>query len=157
MLTDKIKKQLALVFSDADLLDVDFSRWDDVISIYVVADHVISRKLGKRVVFALRFRGVRRFDWSFRHHDFKKFPLPRVRGRHLEWNIYRCALARGEISELLLGGSEQFPELKIRFESVNIEEVSHSVFANVNPDWSKPGAGLARPSIEMLHRLFKTK
>jgi len=155
MIRDEAVEYLKLVFSDADLIDVDFSLWDSVVSVYVVADHVPYPSQGKRGLLAVRFGGVRRFDWSFRHHTFTKFPVKVDENQHLNWNIYRAQISRADVSALTLSGSEQFPVLRIEFEDVYFESVEHSTFADVNPDWSKPGSGLARPSIERLHELTK--
>jgi hypothetical protein len=97
MVSEETVDYLTLVFSDADLIDVDFSQWDSVVSIYVVADHVPSPYLGKRALVAVRFRGVRRFEWTFRHHTFSTFPLKVDQNQHLTWNIR------------ILRGRESFP------------------------------------------------
>jgi len=155
VITEEIIEYLKIVFSDADLIDIDFSTWDSLISVYVVADHVPSAIQGKRAIVAIRFSGVQRFDWSFHHHGFTKFPLKTDPDQHLNWNIYRANISLGTICELTLSGSEQFPVLRIEFDDVYTELVDHSNFAEVNPDWFKAGSGLARPSIEQLRILFK--
>jgi hypothetical protein len=155
MITEQTIDYLKLIFSDADVIDIDLSIWDNSIGIYVVADHVQSAIAGKRAILALRFRGVRRFDWSFHHHDFTKFQLKANRQQHLNWNVYRSELVCGEIYRLTVSGSEQCPILKIDFEELDIKEIDSSVFADVNPDWANPGSGFARPGIEKLRSLMK--
>jgi len=157
MISEEKIKYLKLAFSDADLVDVDLSWWDSVISLYVLADHVPRTAQGKRTILAVRFRGVRKFDWSFPHHDFKNFPLYSSEGEHLNWNIYRINIIRNEISELTLSGSEQFPILKICFEDLDVEPIEEALFSSINPQWYCQGDGLARPSIERLYLLKKRK
>ena len=120
-----------------------------------MADHlgVLCRKNPHAV--AVRFRGVRRFDWTFRHHDFSRFPIEVDQDHHLTWNIDPAEIPQAEVSHLTLSGSDQFPVLRIDFEGVNVDPVDTSTFADVNPDWSRPASGLARPSIERLHTLIK--
>jgi hypothetical protein len=155
MINDETINQLNIVFSDATLVDIDLSLWDSVVSIYVIADHIKTAVPGKRALIAVRFRGVRRFDWTFRHHNFDKFPLNIDQNHHLNWNIYKMKIVRANVSRLTLSGSEQFPVLKINFEDIDTQCIDHALFGDVNPDWNTSGSGLARPGIERLHALIK--
>jgi hypothetical protein len=155
MITKQTIDYLKVIFSDADVIDIDLSKWDISISICVIADHVESAIPGRRATLAIQFRGVRAFNWSFHHHDFTKFPLKFDQQEHLNWNIYRSELVPGEISRLTLGGSEQFPTLQMDFEDVDIKEINPSLFADINPEWANPKSGFARPGIEQLHVLIK--
>ena len=157
MLKQQTIKDLTIIFSDADVIDVDLSTWDKSIGIYVIADHVKSSNPAHRAILALDFRGVRRFDLSFSHHDFKKFPLKISEQEHLNWPVYRSKIIRDEISQITISGSEQFPTLIIRFEDVVISQVDIKLLDKMNPDWRKPDSGLARPSIERLNALMEKK
>lgn len=155
MITKTQQDLLKRAFSDADLIDIDFSRWDEDIELLVITDHVRSKKGYARSLIAFRFHGVREIKWAFHHHDFSKFPLKRNRNQHLNWNIYTSELvSEGKLYRLSLAGSEQFPRLELLFDDVQSEEVPHSFFAEVNPDWSRTDQGLGRPGIEVLHKLW---
>jgi hypothetical protein len=155
MITDKTIREVTVIFSDADIIDIDLSKWDESIGIYVIADHVKSPNPGRRAVVALDFRGVRRFDLSFSHHDFKQFPLKTSWQKHLNWPVYRSKIIRDQISQITISGSEQFPTLTIYFEEVEIRSVDIKLLDKMNPGWGKPSSGLARPSIETLSALSK--
>ncbi len=157
MISEQQIQYLNLIFSDADIIDIDFSHWDESVDVYVMADHVPHVVPGKRTLLAVRFRHVRRFDCSFCPHDFTKFTLKTQSQKHLNWYIYRIHLVKNEISKVTLSGSEQFPILKIEFEDFDTENIDHSLFTEVNPDWAESSSGLARPGIKHLHALFKRK
>lgn len=153
MITDEKLKYLKVIFSDADILDVDFSKWDDAISVYVVADHVQLPGSQKRTRLAIRFLRVRRFDVSFNHHNFNDFPLKFDQEKHLNWYVYKSDFVLDHVCRITLAGAEQFPVLKIDFEDVAIEQVEAVAFDAVNPGWGNYASGLARPSIEELYVL----
>jgi hypothetical protein len=132
-------EMLKTIFSDADLVDLDCSQWDTAISIYAIADHLPSPKPGKRCLVAVRFLGVQKLEWTFQHHHFTNFPLKED---------------DPESHTIVLSGGEQFPILRITFEDVEVDQIPHSIFAAVNPQWANLSLGMGRPGIEALHKLF---
>ena len=109
-MTQKDLDQLELIFSDADLVDVDCSLWDTAIVLFVLADHVPARVPGQTSLLAVHFKGVRKLEWTFAHHDFTKFPLTSDPHQHLNWNIYSVKISRSkQLYRVRLGGVGTVP------------------------------------------------
>lgn len=154
MINEQIVRDLRVIFSDAELMDIDFSHWDAALRLCVIADHFPGQGGKPRPVLMLSFQGVTKMDISFHHHDFTQYPWDWSTEDHLSWPIYRSEIKQDSVSKLILSGSEQFPILTIEFGNVDIVEIDRSIMAEVNPAWNKARAGLARPGIMDLHRLM---
>jgi hypothetical protein len=154
MITKETVKNLEVIFSDAYLIDIDFSQWDMNIGICVTADHYPSKDGKRGPILMLRFRRVWKMDFSFHHHDyFTKHPSHWSGEKRFQWPIYKSEIKRDHISRLILSGAEQFPILITEFEDVDIEELDRSVLAKINPAWTETRAGLARPGLIELNQL----
>jgi hypothetical protein len=157
MLSASDIRTLPIIFSDAHLVDIDCSRWDTAIGVYVIADHLPQPSPTTRSLVAVRFLGVERFEWAFQHHHFSEFPLKdNDPTQHLIWNIYVVEInTLADKHVIALSGGKQFPRLTLAFEDVQIDYVPHAVFADVNPQWSNLSLGMGRPGIEDLRKLFR--
>src|SRR5581483_4740785 len=71
MPTKTLLKLFKQIFSDANVIDVDFSVWDKSISLIVVADHVDSPAVPVLPVFAVDFIAVHIFNCAFHHIGFE--------------------------------------------------------------------------------------
>jgi hypothetical protein len=149
------RELLETIFSDADLVDVDFAQWDTGVNLFVLADHVSATR-HKKPLWVVRLGGVREFNWKFRHHDFSDYPLKHDPQLHLVWNIYHLDLSvEGKLSRICIRGAEQFPTIEIVFEKLVLQEIDHAVFSEINPNWAKLNHGMGRPGIEALSKLWR--
>jgi len=131
------------VFSDADVIDVDFSEWDKQISLWVLADHWSDWRERKPLV-AVRFKRVTHFSIEV--------PISAAISddpeSHLHWHVYESAVETiGEITRLRVEGLRSAPKLTVECRSIELEEHPIHLLDTINPEWSRPAAGLARLSI----------
>jgi hypothetical protein len=138
------------IFSDAHVVDVDFSRWDERVSLYVVADHAIPSAADRLAVFVVNFERVFRFSVDFNHFEVK---LDEAH-QHFQWNIDDFSIREDQkhLAISLFGGAT-WPRLEIQCEKVAIRRIANSVLDELFPGWNKPYSGLARPGIEALYAL----
>jgi hypothetical protein len=135
---------LERVFSDAHVIDIDFSSWDKHISILVVSDHYEARS-DRCSVLVIEFRNVRVFACSM--------PQPEMRldepERHLQWNVDDFEIQELNATiRLRLFGSPSSPILNVECEGIEIRPVSNRMLDETFPGWNRPFAGLVRQSIE---------
>lgn len=143
-----IEEKLRTVFSDAHVIDVDFSEWDKVVSLVVVADHLRPIR-GHLQLICVTFAGVKRASFRF----------PRIgkrlsKGEHFQWWttwVESKELAIGR--RFVIGGDASMPRVEIVCDGVNCSRIDGKVFQGVNPEWGRPAGGLARPSIQKLFAL----
>ena len=55
------------IFEDAIVVDVDLSKWDKLVSLWVIADHAPLRADGRLPLFVVEFVRVRELGICFRH------------------------------------------------------------------------------------------
>jgi len=134
------------VFSDAHVIDVDFSEWDKQISLWALADHY-ENWAGRCPCVVVEFRRVREFSCSMPEPDL----TPESPGEHLQWNIYEfVADDHGSALYFRLSGSPSSPILQIRCDSVSIRAVPIDALDAVCAGWNRPFAPFARPGIDRL-------
>ena len=150
---------LELVFSDAELIDIDFSSWDKHISFIVKSDHYKSHytKDGFFVpIINLKFSGITDVHFEFSHHE--KNSLEDDPDKHYHWIIDQSTIDKnGKHYRLSFFQSGVMPKVSISFKDVKIEEMDHKYFDRVNPQWEKQNAGLARPCINKLYGMVAGK
>jgi len=152
MIKKSDRKLLEQIFSDAHLIDIDLSQWDESISICVVADHVAVPTPPRLPLFIIEFLRVQRLNCTLNHYELG----PIGPGEHFQWHIdeFEMQAVSGNLSFLLFYHNPSSPRLEIICESVHIRPIPHSVLDRMFPDWGKPSSGLARPGIEAMSRLW---
>ena len=157
MITKDTVWDLTVIFSDAALVDLDFSDWTNEIRLCLVSDHFHREEGKSRPILLLTFKGVRRMECSFNHHEYiAKDPNWR-KGDHFVWDIYESKIERGAVSKVTVSGSRRFPVMTIEFEDVTIEKISSGMLTKISPNWADRNQGLARPGIRELHRLVSKR
>jgi hypothetical protein len=145
------RKLFEQIFSDAHLIDVDFSNWDKSLSICVIADHVDVSTPEFLPLFIVEFAMVSKFNLHFNHFEIE-LDEPE---QHFQWNIgeYQIGLYEHEISVLLFG-SHICPKLEIVCKGIMMRRIDHSALDRLFHGWNRPYAGLARPGIEALAKIL---
>lgn len=75
------KKLFEQIFSDAHVVDIDLSSWDQFITLYVLADHTEREESGRKALFAVEFGRVYGLNIRFNHLDMK----PLRPDEHFQW------------------------------------------------------------------------
>lgn len=139
--------ELERIFSDAHLVDLDFSAWDKELRLFVLADHYRAWE-GRCPLLFLRFTGVRKFEVEFHHLDLE---LKNVLGpeAHVQWLIDDPEIQReGRHYDLLLSSSlAAAPTLRLLCENVLVTEIDPAPIDRGFPGWNQPGSGLIRPGV----------
>ena len=141
-------KTLTQIFSDAHIVDIDFSNWDQEIVFCVLADHYKDwtvDRISRCPLLLVRFKLVREFKISF--NNFDKGEL--VNGGHYQWLTESIELEKINDSFFLsiAGAYSAAPNLQLICNDIDIEEVDHKYFDRKFPGWGKPGQGFVRPGI----------
>ena len=132
------------VFSDAHVIDIDFSQWDKRIELWVLADHYENWRSRKPLV-VVSFVEVQEFIFSTGEYR------PGTDG-HLQWRVDSCEVEeQSNQVRIRLWGSRQFPVAQITCNTIDIKSVPSHILDKCFPGWSKPNAGLARPGLEAWH------
>lgn len=135
------RERLERAFSDADVVDVDFSEWGKRISLWVLADHWADWH-DRKPLLAVRFEQVRNFSFVLppsgvllENHD-----------SHPQWHIYESTVEMNDdVMNVVLEGSRCSPKLAIWCVRVEIDEFPIRLLDELNPGWNKSASGLARP------------
>lgn len=139
----KDQKLFEIIFSDADVIDLDFSEWDKLIRLIVVSDHMPFSRSDIRPIYSVEFVKCSIFEMNI-----AKFVLGMEDDKHCQWNIYDFTLEQVEGGfDVNFTSSIPGPNIHIRCMEFNIEEVDMKVVNIVNPTWSAPYSALARPSM----------
>ena len=144
------RKLFQQIFSDAHVVDVDFSNWDESVSLCVVADHVKVPTESRLPLFLIEFLRISKFHVNFNHLEVE---VERPE-EHFQWNIdeFRIQIDKCRISVSLFGG-KTWPKLDITCEGIEIRPIANSLLDELFPGWNKPFSGMARPGIEALARV----
>ncbi|MEL6338544.1 MAG: hypothetical protein AAFQ65_01415 [Myxococcota bacterium] len=128
----------ARVFSDAHILDLDFSLWDENLSVLLVADHF---EASGPAVLVVTFRAVRHFSVVYNHHDIE------LENGHFQWLIHEARehppTHKGRRSTRL-SGHHASPVTEIEFDDFEILEVDQSLLDRIAPGWREPGGPFVR-------------
>lgn len=145
---------LKKIFSDAHVIDVDFSRWDKAISLAVVADHVKSTTPGDLPIFLVDFIRVQRFACDFNHLTADLGSYFDEEAMHIQWRIDALGISimDGLVSVSLSEHGSVLPKLEILCENISTRPVENSLLRNLFPDRGLPHSGLARPGILAMRR-----
>jgi len=137
---------LERIFSDAHIIDVDFSEWDKKISICLLADHYRVYRKNKPVLIITFFK-VHELIVKFNHFDIV-LDNP---NDHFQWIVDEFDIKKNKgLYEIIIFGPIQFPKLSLNCESIEIEEIPIKWLDKFFPGWSKPSAPLARLGISKM-------
>ena len=101
-------KLFKLIFSDAHVVDVDFSQWDKIISICVVADHVEVTPPPRLPIFLVEFLRVNKFYLTLNHLEVEMEDA----SKHFQWNIDEFKIKENNNKiNIMLYGSKTWPYL----------------------------------------------
>lgn len=134
-----IVDELEVIFSDCDVVDVDFSEWDKFISIVVVSDHM-EHKNGRRPVFIVKFIEV--VSINFRY--VKEVPI--LDGnKHCTWSISGSELlVDGDVMHFSLSSSSPGSNIEVKCRQVELESIENKTLDVFFPGWNKPYSPLIR-------------
>jgi|SRR5579862_2118870 len=138
------------VFSDAHVIDVDFSEWDRRISLWVLADHF--RNWSDRCpVVVVEFEDVQEFRIRM---PSNKVVLDSPRD-HVQWRFYDVDLQTTNVGiSITAKGSDSSPVLRVACKTIEIREVDSKLLDKLNPGWNKPSSPFARGGVEKLANRF---
>lgn len=138
---EKLPPHFEGIFTDAQVVDVDLSRWDKSIGLYVLADHG-SRADGRTPLFRIEFERVRDLQLEIDAREAGTLATD----EHLQWRIDDFEFAQDEEGiRVSLWGAAASPRLAIRCENLEIYSFEPTEFDELYPGWNAPGRGLARP------------
>ncbi len=146
------RMQFEGIFSDAHVVDVDLSRWDKSIDLYVLADHM-GRVEGNRLpLFVVQFIEVRRLSFERSVANPELGP-----DEHVQWLIddFRIEEAGDEVA-ISLWGHRASPRIELVCRDVDINPVELRVFDELFPGWNQPSRGLARPGARVMANLLSS-
>ena len=134
-----------IIFSDSHIVDIDFSRWDKLISVYVIADHVYHPVPSRLPIFAVEFHEISKISFEFK--DMKvKMDNP---SHHVQWIIDKYEVEELNVyNRVILSSSFWSPSIEIVFHEFLIHQIDHSEVDKKFPGWNKPHKGLIRPPID---------
>lgn len=142
------------IFSDAQVLDVDFSNWDNCIQLCVVGSDVEYPIPDKLPLFMVEFRRVSSFQCSFRHLDIQL----EDEEHHFQWHIHDFSITNsGQETNVALIGAGASPNLNIICAGYDIRSLPHKLLDKLFPGWRQPYGPLVRPSIEAMARSRRSR
>jgi hypothetical protein len=139
------KDLLTNILRDAQVIDVDFSVWDQVVTLVVVALEATADAEKSLPVYTLKFLSVHEVNFTFSHHQVK---LP---FGHFQWNVDEMKLTEenGRF-RLEVAGSRYFPKAILEFDDLQIALLDNDALNRRFPGWNEPGAPFVRPGIEAM-------
>lgn len=145
------RKLFSTIFSDAHVVDFDWSRWDQLVALYVLADHVERVEGGRKALYAVEFVRVSRLNVTFNHLDVP----PLGPDEHMQWMIDDQRIEEDADGLVItLWGLRASPLLEIACKDVRIKPVDLKIFDELFPGWDQPSLGLARPTAEVMHQVM---
>lgn len=140
------------VFSGAHLVDIDLSRWDKRVVLYVLADRMGYRQGNRLPMFAAEFIRVSRLEIAF-SHLLDNVSVSLAGDEHVQWVLYEYSIRHFEHGlEVTLWGLPSTPRMTLVSEDVIIREVASTQIDAVFPGWNKPFGGFVRPGLDMWTR-----
>src|SRR5689334_22862900 len=132
------------VFRDAKVLDLDFSTWDCLIRMVVVATEMPAVQ-GRLPLYIVEFQRVHHLEISFAHYGIH------LESGHFQWSVFETEIKGSEGSFVIcLSSTKEFPVTILECEDVSIRPLKHHVLDKRFPGWNKPGGPLVRPGVEDL-------
>jgi hypothetical protein len=142
------------IFSDAHIIDVDFSEWDRLIRLVVESDHAewINNRLP---IFSIQFISVRLFACSYNHIQV----ILENPDEYCQWKIhdYRKKMNKHGQIEISLISPGPGADILIKCKEINMQQIEHEVLDSLFGHWNKPYSPLARRSIKELYASFFPK
>ena len=147
-MNETTQKKFEIIFQEAHVVDVDFSKWDKWIRLVVVAGLMPGNFNGYGNLHNIDFMSVAEWSWKANHLDVV-LDSPE---HHCQWVIMDFCLERGDKFNVisLISVAPPCPDLKITCKDVEITELSTDAVDTVNPNWNTPYQPLARPSFQEL-------
>jgi hypothetical protein len=155
MMTKDKEVLIEAIFSDAQVIDIDFSNWDKFISILVVADHLKSTFYNHRLpIYEIKFLQTVKISFNFNHHDDNIFIDNN--DLHYQWMIDQSSIDNDKNGNyfLTLFQNNNQPKIEISFKDLETKEISPQYFDEINAKWFKPNSSLARKDIKSLYNFF---
>lgn len=133
------------IFRDARVLDLDFSIWDHLVSIVVVAVEATAFPKRRLPLYIVDFQRVHRMEIGFAHYGTS------IQFGHFQWNVFGAEIDDAEGSlRIRLSSSNHLPVTLIECEDVNIRPIENELLDKRFPGWNKPGSPFIRPGVEEL-------
>lgn len=133
------------IFSDAHVIDLDFSQWDKFVSLCVVADHIDVSTSSRLPLFLVHFQRVSKFFLTFNHLEVTL----KDADKHFQWNIDDFRIKKTKDRFVIsLFGSANWPHLIVECQDILFRRISNAVLDSLFPGWNAPYKGLVRPGIE---------
>lgn len=138
--------EIARIFHEAQVIDVDFSKWDKFIRLVVIALDYPADVNGRSSLFNIDFMDVADFRWLGHHVAIQLEETT----QHCQWTIMKHKVLHTESGyEIWFGDvAAPSPELTVRCRSVAISPLSWDLVFAANPRWHGSHLPLARPSLE---------
>ena len=155
---NELKQLVEVIFSDADIVDIDLSCWDKYITIIVIADHLKSSfSSNRRPVFNFKFHSVHEFKCNFYHNKDNAYKDD-LR-KHYRWPVDRFEIkSENSVIHLeLKSGYEVLPILNIAFEKLEVQEFDMKIIDKITPKWFEPNNPFARRSLEEIYQSLQGK
>lgn len=153
---EKQEKLFRTIFSDAILIDLDFSVWDKYISILLIADHLSSSfSKVRRPVFKVNFVKAENINIKFRHHEsyiYENDPM-----KHYTWALDRFTINQSDDNKYSITLSQLGvqPILEVTCRNIDIREIDPKILDTITPNWFKPYTPFARRDIESIYAFVK--
>ena len=143
-----IESEFAQIFSEAQVIDIDFSKWDKFIRLVVIGLNYPAGDDNRSRLFNVDFSGVKEFTWRGHHIGITLDDA----NKHCQWTVMKYIITRTssgyEVS--LSDVSPPSPEITILCEDIQISAASWDVVFAVNPLWHGSHLPLARPSLDQI-------
>lgn len=132
------------IMSDAYVADLDFSRWDKQVDLYVYADHT-PRDGESKGFYRVSFVRVSEWAMQFGHMEMG---LDLGEDQSVHWTIddYRLEEER-DAWRLEFWGMPSSPKVRLRCERVEIERLNARVVPELFPEWDEQRRSFARPGL----------
>lgn len=129
------------VFSDAHIVDIDFSEWDKKVSLWVLADHY-EAWTQRRPLIVVDFLAVLEFAFKMPSADFAL----KSQKEHLQWNADDFEIEKLSSSiRVRLFGPKYAPSLTIECQAIVIRQAKADLLDQKFPGWNQPYSGFVRP------------
>jgi hypothetical protein len=147
-------QELTQIFSLAQIVDVDLSRWPEWVRLCVVSREAEYDYKTAVPIFFVDFIETTEFGCTFHHHDTL---LPSANASSYVWSISDVKVSQAGGRMLIsLSGAVLSPSVKIKCRSYTVSPVPSAMLEQLFPHWMKISGKLIRPGIEELAELRAT-
>jgi len=131
------------IFMDGHIVDINFSYWDQRISIMTIGS-AFSDQFKKRLpIFNVHFFAVSKICGTFTKDARNGAGLDSK--EHMHWRTHASSVVIvDEILQCSIWGMSNMPKLDIKCDSIKIVEVDPFLLDESSPGWSRPRSPLAR-------------